>query len=120
MQDNIRQVGEAELRVIRGDGHEASLKAEHDSLNRFTHVLRDKQAFMKGMLKQMEDPVSRPQTSHSASTAYGSGPSNKSDHWIDTGDGPMPVPSGAEFASDFKNRFVVHNMQFKWNCFYNQ
>ncbi|KXJ94366.1 mitochondrial protein from FMP27-domain-containing protein [Microdochium bolleyi] len=115
MQDNIRQAGEAELRVIRDDGRDAGLKADYDSLNRFTHVLREKQAFMKRMLKQMENNETRPQTSLSASTASGSSHSKNSDTWIDTGDGPMPVPSGAEFASDFSNRFVVHNMQMKWN-----
>ncbi|KAJ1335484.1 Mitochondrial protein from FMP27 [Microdochium nivale] len=115
IQDNIRQAGEAELRVIRDDGHEPGLKAEYESLNRFTSVLREKQSFMKAMLMQMENYASRPPTSHSVSTTAGSSPSKKSNHWIDTGDGPMPIPSGADFASDFKNRFVVHNLQMKWN-----
>lgn len=115
IQNNIREVGEAELRMIRDDGNTPSLRANYETLTRFSHVLRDKHAFMTYMLNKMQRPVSAQQTDGHNSPGSPSSASKNPDHWIDTGDGPMPVPSGAEFASDFKNRFVVHNMQLKWN-----
>ncbi|KAI0603340.1 mitochondrial protein from FMP27-domain-containing protein [Biscogniauxia sp. FL1348] len=100
---NIRNVGDAELRMIRSDGKDPDIKEEYETLRRHTNVLQDKRTFLETMLQRMEL-----RTAEGGQTR----PDDESDEWIDMGD---KTPSGAEFASDFKNRFVVHNMQLKWN-----
>ncbi len=115
---NIRNVGEAELRNIRSDGRDPEVRSEYETLNGHTFVLRDKQIFMNSLLEQMA--VNTQIDGRDADP--NAGPLFTSDEGqpvpnlcIDTGDGGMQVPNGAEFASDFKNRFVVHNIQLKWN-----
>ncbi|KAI1502335.1 mitochondrial protein from FMP27-domain-containing protein [Biscogniauxia marginata] len=103
---NIRNVGDAELRMIRSDGNDPDIKAEYESLSRHTNVLHDKRIFLESMLQHMSF-----KTTESDQTQT----DDDSEEWIDLGEGKIKAPSGAEFASDFKNRFVVHNMQLKWN-----
>ncbi|KAJ2985531.1 hypothetical protein NUW58_g5477 [Xylaria curta] len=107
--NNVDSVSNAELRMAK----DAEVRAEYESLNRHTSVLRDKRSFMESMLHQMAYKIT---TSEQESMLQGSnGPDQCSEDSSETGVGGMKVPSGAEFASDFKNRFVVHNMQLKWN-----
>ncbi|KAI1375941.1 mitochondrial protein from FMP27-domain-containing protein [Hypoxylon crocopeplum] len=110
--NNIRAVGEAELSMIRDNGNDPDIKADFERLSRHATVLKEKRSFMENMLQQMAIKASsngQDGSEDSENTSHGSR------EWIDTGDGKIKVPSGAEFASDFKNRFVVHNMQLKWN-----
>ena len=110
---NIRNVGEVELRDIRADGRNPDIKAEYELLNNHTQFLRDKQSFMTSMLEQMTFKAQNVHEADNAST--GEEQPEAPDASIHTGDGEVKIPNGAEFASDFKNRFVVHNMQLKWN-----
>ncbi|KAI1393866.1 mitochondrial protein from FMP27-domain-containing protein [Hypoxylon trugodes] len=109
---NTRNVGDAELRMIRSDGQDPEIKAEFDQLSRHAIVLKEKLAFMENMLQQVAFKTS---TNGQNSSEDSEATSHESRERIDTGDGDVKVPSGTEFASDFKNRFVVHNMQLKWN-----
>ncbi|KAI1132974.1 mitochondrial protein from FMP27-domain-containing protein [Nemania abortiva] len=109
IENNISNVSDAELRM--GDNPVA--RAEYESLNKHTGVLRDKRLFMESMLHQMAYKIT---TSNQQNTPPDNkDPDQRSESSIETGSGEIKVPSGAEFASDFKNRFVVHNMQLKWN-----
>ncbi|KAK3379762.1 mitochondrial protein from FMP27-domain-containing protein [Lasiosphaeria ovina] len=100
-----RNLGEIELRLVRGDLSDIELRAEFEALSRHTGVLAEKKTFLEGMLREMlqgsEDQEHR-ETNEVPAVA----PTLK---------GSMTTPTAAEFASDFKNRFVVHNMQLKWN-----
>ncbi|KAI1406601.1 mitochondrial protein from FMP27-domain-containing protein [Hypoxylon fuscum] len=107
--NNTRNVGDAELRVIRDNGNDPDLKAEYEMLSRHDAVLKEKRLFMEHMLQQISIKTSTGGKEDSETTSH------ESQEWIDTGDGKVRVPLGTEFASDFKNRFVVHNMQLKWN-----
>lgn len=105
-----RIVGEAELRMIR-DGHKShEARAEFESLQRQTAVLEDKKAFMETMLRHMTTGADG---SGSASQRTASRHSSQSS--VPSTDDATPMPTSAEFASDFSNRFVVHNMKLKWN-----
>ncbi|KAI1107273.1 mitochondrial protein from FMP27-domain-containing protein [Jackrogersella minutella] len=110
--NNTRNVGEAELRFIRDSGNTPDLKVEYERLSKHAIVLKEKRLFMENMLQQLAIKTS-------ANDQNGSDDSESTSHesreWIDMGDGKVKVPSGTEFASDFKNRFVVHNIQLKWN-----
>ncbi|KAI0402939.1 mitochondrial protein from FMP27-domain-containing protein [Xylaria palmicola] len=106
---NIENVSDAKLRMSR----DPDARAEYESLNKHTNVLRDKHSFMETMLDQMAYKIT---TSGQEVPPQGSKePGRSSEDSSETGVSGINVPSGAEFASDFKNRFVVHNMQLKWN-----
>ncbi|KAB5558148.1 mitochondrial protein from FMP27-domain-containing protein [Coniochaeta sp. 2T2.1] len=111
MEVHARNVGEAELRMIQDDHRTPELRAEFDSLQRHTGVLEDKKTFMETMLRHMTTAGDQ---SSSASQRTESRHSSKSSVPL-TDDASTPMPTGAEFASNFSNRFVVHNMQLKWN-----
>ncbi|EMR62756.1 hypothetical protein UCREL1_10307 [Eutypa lata UCREL1] len=111
---NIRDVGEAELRNIRTDGKDPEVSLEFETLNRHTNVLQDKHTFMSSMLEEMAFNIQNKDRDSNSSFADEEDP-QMSDTHANTEDGEANVPSGTEFASDFKNRFVVHNMQLKWN-----
>ncbi|KAI8951985.1 mitochondrial protein from FMP27-domain-containing protein [Xylaria longipes] len=102
--DNIGNTSDAESRM----GKDPDVRTEYESLNKHTSVLRDKRSFMESMLHQMAYKIT-------TSEQENKNTDQRSENSSETGVGGIKVPSGAEFASDFKNRFVVHNMQLKWN-----
>ena len=106
METHRRNLGEIELRLVRGDLDEEDLRIEFDLLNRHTGVLAEKKTFLEGMLADMTCRSPTGSGSQASPSAGDSAPSLE---------GSMTTPAAAEFASDFKNRFVVHNMQLKWN-----
>ncbi|KAL2134036.1 hypothetical protein VTI74DRAFT_1147 [Chaetomium olivicolor] len=110
METHSRNLGEVELRLVRGDDPDADLGAEFEILSRHTGVLNGKKAFLQGMLAEMtpHSPSNSSQSQSSSGSDESSGPTPSLQ-------GSMTTPAAAEFASDFKNRFVVHNMQLKWN-----
>lgn len=111
--NNVRLVSEKELRLVRGDSQDPHLKAEFETFSKHTGVLREKRAFMEGMLSQM---ALRAAGDSQKSSETSSDEQVSLDESIEfTAPNDTKGPSGAEFASDFKNRFVVHNMQLKWN-----
>ncbi|EAQ91130.1 hypothetical protein CHGG_03065 [Chaetomium globosum CBS 148.51] len=104
-----RNLGEIELRLIRGDPDDADLDAEFQMLNRHSGVLAGKRMFLQGMLAEMT-----PNSSSSNASQESTSPKEFLEA-TQSLQGTMSTPAAAEFASDFKNRFVVHNMQLKWN-----
>ncbi|KAL2108375.1 hypothetical protein VUR80DRAFT_3904 [Thermomyces stellatus] len=115
MEAHAQNVSDAELRVMQDGGKDPDLLAEFESLRHHTGVLCRKRMFLEHMFRQMTGDTS---SSSSASHKHGphSGIGNEdSDTSLELADGSMSLPSGAEFDSDFTNRFVVHNMQLKWN-----
>ncbi|KAI0879702.1 mitochondrial protein from FMP27-domain-containing protein [Hypoxylon argillaceum] len=107
--NNISNVSDAESRM----GKDPDVRVEYESLNKHTGVLRDKRSFMESMLHQMAYKI----TTSDQQNIPGDDKNldQHSENSVETGMGGMKVPAGAEFASDFKNRFVVHNIQLKWN-----
>ncbi|KAL2017876.1 hypothetical protein VTK56DRAFT_1580 [Thermocarpiscus australiensis] len=104
-----RTLGEIELRLIRGDPAETDLRSDFELLSRHSAVLAGKRTFLEGMLAEMTPHSPTGSENHDAASAEkDSGPGLNIQ-------GSMSSPAAAEFASDFKNRFVVHNMQLKWN-----
>ncbi|KAL2156281.1 hypothetical protein VTH82DRAFT_1026 [Thermothelomyces myriococcoides] len=114
METHERTLGEIELRIVRGDPVDDDLTAQLEMLNRHSAVLAGKKMFLEGMLMEMT-----PQPNSSRTESQGSSTGSKGGSSLDSNtpslQGSMSTPAAAEFASDFKNRFVVHNMQLKWN-----
>jgi hypothetical protein len=116
MDSHTRALGDAELKHIR-DENNSTLKADLEQLNQHGDVMRDKKLFLESMMHRM---AMRVQTNNNRAVPDG-------DADVDS-DGETPSPEnydpdaegmdsnpGAEFVSDFNNRFVIHNMQLKWN-----
>jgi hypothetical protein len=108
METHKRDLGEMELRLVRDDPADTDLRAEFEILSRHSGVLAGKKMFLQGMLEEMTPNSSSSGSQNSASSEGAAEPSPSLQ-------GTMTSPAAAEFASDFKNRFVVHNMQLKWN-----
>lgn len=116
-----RLMGEQELHLIR-DGHEdGRLKSHHDLLIQQNKELHAKHDFLRASLARLADQRSLAigSTTYSGaeeagkahvSTAYSSAEAKAHDA-LD-----YLFPSSHEdFVSDFNNRFMIHNVQFKWN-----
>ncbi|KAK8123486.1 hypothetical protein PG999_003404 [Apiospora kogelbergensis] len=116
IEDNIRMVGEKELNLIRTNNEDPELRAEFETFSQHTGVLQEKKAFLENMLRQMS--VVTPGNSFDRSSGGDSaGPDGAPENDAEaTGTAPeLKGSKGAEFASDFTNRFVIHNAQVKWN-----
>ncbi|KAI0127796.1 mitochondrial protein from FMP27-domain-containing protein [Xylariales sp. AK1849] len=113
IESNVRAVGERELQLLQASGEDPQVRAEFDSLSRYTGVLRDKRAFMERMLHQLssKSPSDDVDSSSNGSPKVHLTPEDS----VQLGTDEVKGSTGAEFASDFKNRFVIHNMQLKWN-----
>lgn len=116
MKNHDRNISETHLRV-KENRNDETLSKELKELIEHTNVLQEKKNFLLNMLGQMSSKG--PSQQESFQKEMSSGPreecaSDMSIHIDDDGDA-VKLPSGAQFASEFNNRFVVHNIQLKWN-----
>jgi Mitochondrial protein from FMP27/Golgi-body localisation protein domain/RNA pol II promoter Fmp27 protein domain/Domain of unknown function (DUF2405) len=115
--DHQRNLGEAELRSIRDDGKNENSRTEYEQLQGYASLLRDKQLFLELMMREM---AMRIRTSsrgvvHGESvdnSVFAETPASKN---IGSDAESTNTAPTADFISDFSNRFVIHNMQMKWN-----
>jgi hypothetical protein len=122
-----RTIGEQELKLTRDVGSDAALKAEHEIFLRQSESLARRRKFLTTTLNRLERHINRDER-----TAYGNtlgknvAPSTASIRTGRTGhdsttDGRSSGMDGIyssandEFESDFNNRFMIHNVQLKWN-----
>ncbi|KHN97599.1 uncharacterized protein MAM_04614 [Metarhizium album ARSEF 1941] len=105
MQAHSRNIGEAELRVIQTNGDEPEHVDTFDALKKHAGVLKDRELFLKTMLDQMQ----------SKARINSNGHRRPSEPLSSSSEDLVDVPPTAEFESEFKNRFVIHNLQLKWN-----
>jgi hypothetical protein len=116
MDSHTQALGDAELKHIK-DENNTTLKNDFEQLNQHGDVLQDKKIFLESMMHRM---AMRVEINTKRAVPDG-------DIDVDS-DGETPSPEkydpevegmdtnpGAEFVSDFNNRFVIHNMQLKWN-----
>jgi hypothetical protein len=108
LQNHNRKAADLELRAIRDASHGQDLRSELETLNRQTALLTEKRGFVEKMLQQLTADSPR------ASDSEADEPRN-SETSLALDDGMLMLPRAAEFESDYKNRFVIHNIQLKWN-----
>lgn len=107
---------DAEIKYMRSN-NDPSLKGDYDQLNKHSSMLREKRLFLESMARRMN---MRLHTGKNRAVPDG-------DADVDS-DGATPSPKdydpeaegmdtnpAGDFVSDFNNRFVIHNMQMKWN-----
>ncbi|KAL3417731.1 UPF0648 protein C3H5.09c [Phlyctema vagabunda] len=114
--NHTRAVGNAELECLRNE-NDADIKAELEQLRKYNHVLHDKKLFLESMLHRMSTRINtsdNPEASDEGADRESDGETT-SPPGANTATEGMDANPGAEFVSDFDNRFVIHNMQMKWN-----
>ncbi|CAI7632481.1 unnamed protein product [Penicillium glandicola] len=124
-----RTIGEIELKLMRDVDNSADLRAEHELFLRQSESLAKRRKFLVTTINRLERHIT-----HDERTPYGNtlgknvAPSNASTRTGRTGrdaDSTMDGRSSGldgmyssgndEFSSDFNNRFMIHNVQLKWN-----
>ena len=119
LEDQRRALGEQELRFIR-DGHEDStIKDHYDLLKEQCQTIEEKISVTHSMLelttKRVESNTMSRTSKMYENDERASG-SSSSSHNFSTGDEVEPELSQApNSVNDFNNRFIVHNIQLKWN-----
>lgn len=111
MHSHARNVGEAELKVIKTNSEDPEVISDYEAMKKHTNVLREKKAFLESMATQMRQQMSPPNNAKNKTSAQ----TPATDESIQLQDETINIPSTAEFESEFTNRFVIHNMQLKWN-----
>jgi hypothetical protein len=117
MAEHKKDLGNAELKFVQDNGQNPILKTEYEQLNEHGDVLRDKKLFLESMLHRM---ALRIYTNDKNAVPDGdadrdsdcAGPSPKE---YDSQTAGMDNSPASDFISDFNNRFVIHNVQMKWN-----
>ncbi|KAL8905856.1 MAG: hypothetical protein Q9207_002376 [Kuettlingeria erythrocarpa] len=110
-----RTLGEQELRVVRDGFRDGSLKERFETLKYQGRALDSKKQFLETMLSRYKDRIehNRPWTAPHGDTAAddmygGEAPGEAEGVNLQT----QPLATSLD---DFNNRFIVHNMQLKWN-----
>ncbi|KAF3010090.1 hypothetical protein E8E15_001017 [Penicillium rubens] len=124
-----RTIGEMELKLMRDVDNNEGLKAEHELFLRQSESLARRRRFLTTTLHRLERHIARDErTPHGDTLGKNVAPSTASFRTGRTGrdadsttdgrssglDG-MYSSANDEFSSDFNNRFMIHNVQLKWN-----
>ncbi|RVX74189.1 hypothetical protein B0A52_02021 [Exophiala mesophila] len=122
LQAHTRITADHELRLVREGDHDKSIREKHDNLIAQHKELESKRKFLEHGLRRLAgraNPGEIPEHdgnsrhgSNSTSTTPLDGQSQPTSH-VDI-DG-LYSSTHDEFASDFNNRFIIHNVQLKWN-----
>lgn len=112
-------IGLQEARMTEKVGHDADLKNKHDLFVRHAESLARRKHFLFGGIRRLEQQLGpqerRKSDGHiSGAPQTGADSDSTNDDKEDDLDGLYASPHD-EFASDFDNRFVIHNAQLKWN-----
>lgn len=117
-----RTLGEQELRVVRDSNRDGSLKERYHILSEQGHILESKKKFLKSMLARLhkrliQTPQIKPLTKPYGELSESDLDSLKSldDENDDDSESGIEQAPLSGLASDFNNRFIIHNVQLKWN-----
>jgi len=117
LDNHQRVLGEQELRVVRDGASDPSLKETYDLLCKQGEVLEEKKSFLESisatLSRRLNSINSLSSTAGSyVDQGYSEKGSNEPKGNISEDSENAPL---ADFVSDFNNRFIVHNVQLKWN-----
>ncbi|KAJ5585051.1 uncharacterized protein N7459_004851 [Penicillium hispanicum] len=121
-----RTIGEQELKLMKDVDHDLDLKTQHETYVRQAESLARRRKFLTSTLHRLEKLLARDErTPHRSRLGVNVAPSETSSRTgrdaDSTADGQASgienIYSSAsdEFSSDFNNRFMIHNVQLKWN-----
>ncbi|KZF26518.1 hypothetical protein L228DRAFT_264904 [Xylona heveae TC161] len=123
MESNQRSMGEMELRVIRDEKrNDADAHHELRTLQEHDQELRSRREFLKGLLGRHQQILKANTAVNGNSTTDEAGSNSDADptsgstnDTSDAADANLEQEPLSEYASDFNNRFLIHNIQLKWN-----
>lgn len=113
-----RTLGEQELRVIRDGNRDGSLKERFQLLSDQGGVLEIKKEYLKTMLARLTNRLDENKswtTPFSDSEDHDLAFGESSEYESDCGENGLEGASLDKPTSDFDNRFIIHNIQLKWN-----
>ncbi|KAJ5121584.1 uncharacterized protein N7515_009545 [Penicillium bovifimosum] len=124
-----RTIGEQQLKLMKDVNNDAKLRAEHEQFLRQSDNLARRRKFLTTTLNRLERHIIRDErTPYGNTLGKNATPSTTSSRTERTGrdadsatDGRSSGLDGIyasgndEFSSDFNNRFMIHNVQLKWN-----
>lgn len=122
LKEHQRLMNEQELKVVRDSTQDESLKEDHNSMIAQEREIIMKRKFLEHGLRRLASNLAPVEVNNheSASSRHASTttstsdlPTNGSTSQVDM-DGLFSAQHD-DFASDFNNRFIIHNAQFKWN-----
>ena len=102
-----RALGDQELRVIRDGHNDTNARKEYQSLHDQISQLEEKRQFLQSMLDQLLINLRmgrQPEVNPQQRTMSNSDPDEEGES-----------ARLANLISDFNNRFIIHNVQLKWN-----
>ncbi|PGH04413.1 hypothetical protein AJ80_08524 [Polytolypa hystricis UAMH7299] len=126
IESHMQMLGEQELRVVRDGQSAEGLQSQYELLVRQGESLKRRRKFLHVTLRNLEKQL--PSHDHGEANGTESPNSSSDSHASDTDYSPVaedgiedpdldalyasPID---EFVSDFDNRFIIHNIQLKWN-----
>lgn len=122
LQAHNRLMTEHELLLVRDGDHDKAIRDKHETLVAQQKELESKQKFLQHGLRRLaahvapgdnNEPNPGPKHGSTATTLIENDAHSTANQHVDM-DG-LYSASHDEFASDFNNRFIIHNAQFKWN-----
>ena len=114
-------VGEHQLQFVCEGGFDDAARSHHELLLRQGETLEKRKAFLESGLRRLEKLLAenengsfRTRKSDNSSPESGSFTESEFSN-ADPEIGGLYASSSDEFISDFNNRFIIHNLQGKWN-----
>ena len=114
-----RNLSEAELRVVRDGNRDSSLREQHEVLKEQGELLANKQKFMQRMHNRLSQRLAVHDLRNSQDNGANDSPtktqSTSTESLQELSQENTESVILEDFASNFNNRFTVHNVQLKWN-----
>jgi hypothetical protein len=117
---NQREIGEAELKVVRELDGSLELQKRLDTLKNHATFLQRKLEFLSSMHESL---LEKCETNERSARPDG-GETDGEDEYFEASEdhgstdpdvkGTQPAPN-ADYMSDFNNRFIIHNIHLKWS-----
>lgn len=107
-----RLCGEDELKAARDGPVDDETQSEHKSFRTQGDSLRERQSFLCGELRRLEIQLFGKSTMVGCDTQTGQSDAQSSTNSESNNDGEATED---QYGSDFDNRFIIHNIQLKWN-----
>lgn len=118
LQMHQKTLGEQELRVVRDGSRDGSLKERFETLKYQGRALESKKQFLDTTLRRLTERIeqNRPWTApNEEAAAEDMMPAVNADEAGDPGPDDLEAQPLAGGVDDFNNRFIIHNIQLKWN-----
>lgn len=118
LETHKRTMGEQELRVVRDGNRDGSLKDRFQLLSNQGVILESKKKYLENLLARLTarlDENKSPVASDSNVAADDLVSVDSSDYTSDQEEIDIEAAPISGLINDFNNRFIIHNLQLKWN-----